>query len=363
MRPNPSTPATPDLLATAAALTDHGLLARIQTLATTERGATAELVAHLAVLETRPKAYRAEGHGSLFAYCTAALHLSEDAACSRIDAARLSRSYPLILDLLADGSVTLTAIRMLKQHLTQENHATVLGRAAHRRKEEIEALIAEIAPKPDVASTVRKLPTPSLLDSDSSVARGEASVALSTAAATPCHAHRSVVQALSPQRYRVQFTIGEESQDRLRRLRTLLCRDIPGGDAGAIFERALAVLLEKVEREKLGAPARQARDAREAGGRQTYETRIRSGTDFHSRHIPTQVRRQVWFRDRGQCAFVSRTGRRCGECRFLEFHHIHPYALNGPPTIANISLRCRGHNQYEGERVFGPRGPSNQEPA
>ena len=149
-----------NILATAAALSDGDLLARINTLARTEREATAELVAHLAVLEMRPNAHRAEGYGSLFAYCSGALHLSEDAACNRIDAARLSRSFPLILDLLADGSVTLTAIRMLKQHLTPENHQAVLARASGRTRREIDALVAELTPRPDAPPSVRKLPAP-----------------------------------------------------------------------------------------------------------------------------------------------------------------------------------------------------------
>ena len=44
-------------------------------------------------------------------------------------------------------------------------------------------------------------------------------------------------------------------------------------------------------------------------------------------------------------------------CRFIparQFHHIQPYAKRGPATLANISLRCRRHNQYEAELVFGP---------
>ena len=62
----------------------------------------------------------------------------------------------------------------------------------------------------------------------------------------------------------------------------------------------------------------------------------------------------MWARDRGQCAFVSRDGRRCGERVFLEYHHVTPYAREGPATIANIELRCRGHNVYEAEQIFGP---------
>ncbi|HEX7126283.1 MAG TPA: HNH endonuclease, partial [Thermodesulfobacteriota bacterium] len=77
-----------------------------------------------------------------------------------------------------------------------------------------------------------------------------------------------------------------------------------------------------------------------------------------SRHIPAAVRRAVWARDGGRCAFVSRTGRRCTERGFLEFHHVRPYAAGGAATVENIELRCRAHNGYEAERMFGPRGES-----
>src|SRR5439155_3269574 len=60
-----------------------------------------------------------------------------------------------------------------------------------------------------------------------------------------------------------------------------------------------------------------------------------------SRHIPAEVKRKVWIRDGGRCAFVSAGGRRCGERGFLEFHHVEPYAVGGEATVENISLRCR----------------------
>ena len=63
----------------------------------------------------------------------------------------------------------------------------------------------------------------------------------------------------------------------------------------------------------------------------------------------------MWRRDGGRCAFVSASGQRCTERTFLEIHHLQPYALKGPSTAGNLSLACRRHNQYEAERVFGPR--------
>jgi hypothetical protein len=149
-----------NLIALANELTDHDLLARIAALAAKERGTTVELLAHLAVLESRPSLYASTGYGSLFTYCTHVLHLSEDAACNRIQAARACRRFPVILDLLAAGAMSVTSVRLLCEHLTPENHEAVLARASGRSRREIEALVAELAPRRDARSSVRKLPAP-----------------------------------------------------------------------------------------------------------------------------------------------------------------------------------------------------------
>jgi 5-methylcytosine-specific restriction endonuclease McrA len=73
-----------------------------------------------------------------------------------------------------------------------------------------------------------------------------------------------------------------------------------------------------------------------------------------SRHVPAAVRRAVWTRDGGRCAFVSANGRRCTARGFIEFHHTAPYAAGGEATADNIELRCRAHNLYEGALDFGP---------
>jgi hypothetical protein len=327
-----------NILATAAALSDEGLLARLDVLAGKEREASVELVAHLAALDTRPRVYAALGYGSLFSYCTQALRLSEDAACNRIEAARVCRRFPAILDRLASGSMSLTSVRLVGRHLTAENHEAVLARAANRTRQEIDALVAELAPRPDVLASVRKLPV------------REAPPPTSTsppAASLPTP--RPIVKASAPQRYRVQFTIDQETHEKLRRVQALLRREIPNGDPGAIFDRALDLLLEKVEKEKLAATA-SPRPPRA----------IRPGTDrsdetaARSRHIPAEVKRVVWQRDRGRCAFVAPSGLRCTEATFLEFHHVQPFAKQGVASVANIALRCRRHNQYEAELIFGP---------
>jgi hypothetical protein len=274
----------------------------------------------------------------------------------------------VLLDLLASGEMTLTSVRLLGRYLTPENHQAVIERARRRTRTEIDALVAELDPRPDARSSVRRLPTctppPRVSQADAPVAMSASSDSAPTVAtpavATPPPAlvasPRPVVRVTAPQRYRVQFTIGEEAHEKLRRLQALLRREIPDGDPGKIFERAATLLLETVERTKLGA----TRTPRPVKARP-----IRPGTDqqieepaLPSRHIPNHVKRAVYLRDGGQCAFVAAAGKRCTERTFLQFHHVQAYAKRGPATVENISLRCRRHNQYEAELVFGPHGAS-----
>jgi 5-methylcytosine-specific restriction endonuclease McrA len=335
------------ILTTADTLSDQDLLTRLGVLAGNERDATVELVAHLAALVARPNAYAAEGYGSLFLYCTRALGFSEDAACNRIEAARACRRFPVILDLLATGALTLTSVRRLARHLTAENHEAVLEKAKRRSLREIDVLVAGIAPQPDVPTSVRKLPTPILAPTPIPAAV-PAPAPATVLTGAPVAMPRPVLRASAPERYRVQFTIGRETHDKIRRLQALLRREIPDGDAGAIFDRAVTLLLAKVEATKLGVTARPRR-----------RPPIRSATDETartsppSRDVPRAVQRAVSERDGRQCACVSRTGTRCAERSFLEFHHVQPYAKGGPATVDNIALRCRRHNQYEAELASG----------
>lgn len=343
-----------NILAAAAALTDHELLRRVEHLASHERETSAELIAHLAELDAR-RIYLAEGYGSLFAYCTGALQLSEDAAYSRILAARLARKFPVILELLVKGSLNLTTVRLLAAHLTPDNHREVLAEATGKGKRQIEALVARLSPEPDVPASVRKLPTPAQPPAapaeqpaavasppSEAVAQGTCSPLPLAVFAAP--ARRPIVAPVAPERYRMQFTVGRDTYDRLQRAQDLLCREIPDGDPGAIFDRALTLLLKEVERKKLAAT--------------TSRPHPGGGIASRSRHVPAAVRRAVWRRDVGRCAYVSRDGRRCTEHKYLEFHHVDPYSSGGKASFENISLRCRRHNVHEAELVFGRFGPS-----
>jgi hypothetical protein len=141
-----------------AILSHQELLAKVKTLASNERRATAQLIASLAELDAR-RLYLAEGCSSLFTYCTQVLQLSEHAAYGRIEAARASR-FLMILDLLDEGAITLTTVGLLAPHLTPENHLEVLADARHKSKRAVEEIVARLRPASDVPATIRRLPQP-----------------------------------------------------------------------------------------------------------------------------------------------------------------------------------------------------------
>src|SRR3990170_4330824 len=144
-------------LSSPADLSDQDLLARTMQLAREERQVTALLIAHLAEVDAR-RLYLAEGYSSLFTYCTEVLRLSEHAAYGRIEAARAARRFPVILETLTDGLVTLTTVGLLAPHLTAENHRDLLDQVRGKSKRAVEVMLAELAPEPPVPAVVRRLP-------------------------------------------------------------------------------------------------------------------------------------------------------------------------------------------------------------
>lgn len=228
------------------------------------------------------------------------LHLSEHAAYGRIEAARAVRRFPPILERLRDGSVHLTAICLLAPHLTAENHAALLDAARHRSKRDVEQLVARLRPQPDAVPLVRMLPAPKLASSPQPVDKPGAS-ATAPAAAPLLAPSRPRVIPLAPERYKVQVTVSKETHDKLRRAQDLLRHTIPSGDLALVIDRALTVLLQELEKAKAAVTER-PRTARLAPP--------------SSRHVPAAVRRAVWARDSGRCAFLGNAGR-CTETGFL----------------------------------------------
>jgi hypothetical protein len=338
----------------------------------------------------------------MFTYCVEVLHLSEPAAYKRIQAARAARRFPAILEMVARGELHLTAVKLLAPHLRRENLAELLAAARHRTKREIEGLVAERFPsaEPQTKPSMRRLPG-SALAADAPAAEplfarmgetaeeaamlppapavplfarvgetAEEAVTLPPAAAVPLFARvgetaeeavtlppapaeprrdapsRTPAPPTPPapvgepeERWRLQVTLGKVTHDKLLQAQALLRHQVPDGDVAAVLDRALGVLVKALLARKFAV--REARPRGRGDGR------------ARSRHVPSDVRRAVFARDGARCTFAAEDGRRCGETAFLELEHLRPWALGGTHDAANLTIRCRAHNQHAAEAWFG----------
>jgi hypothetical protein len=385
-------------------LTDAVLLRDLTHLIRQDRSTTADVLVHIAEVDAR-RLYVPAGHASMHAYCVDELRLSEGAAYKRIRAARAAREFPELLQAVAEGRLHLAAVCLLAPYLTRENVGELIAATTHRRKSEIETHLArqfplsgvpagrtgsEVAlraiPRPRRRSDEPRLDEPPMDDSLAPGTVGSEStndrvepadpgdlfpevptnepagqnvessdmsprtVASETAGQrdessklSPGTVDKPERAVASPERYLLKVILDKEMHDALRYAQALLSHVVPSGDVAQVLRRALDALIPQLEKRKFGAITRKR-------PRRT----VRPYPSTRTRHIPAHVRRAVWERDQGRCTFMGTTGHRCNAMTFLEFDHIKPHARGGRPTVEGTRLRCRAHNQYEAERVFGP---------
>ena len=327
-------------------ISDDDLLTRLSDLVGHSRRIEADLVAHIGEVDVR-RLYARESTPSMFVFCTQTLHLSESEAYLRIGVARAGRRHPVLMEMLRDGRLHLSAIAKiapLLDDLDEVGHAELLRRATHKSKREVEELIAELAPRPDVPESIRKVPVrPVSISAAVAVPQlrpdAVGDCAVTTGSREPVEARTSPgrVEPLAPERYKVTFTASAELRDKLDRLRALS----PGEDLADLIETAVTERLQRVEARRLG---KVQRPRKEVG-----DSDLTAG----SRHVPAAVKRVVVERDGERCTFVNAAGKRCCAREGLEFHHDRPFALGGGRGPENIRLLCRAHNVHLAEQTYG----------
>jgi 5-methylcytosine-specific restriction endonuclease McrA len=393
-------------------LPDDELVRQLAALLAGSRHTEADLVAHIGEVDAR-RLYAREATPSMFAYCLERLHLSEHEAYLRIAAGRASREHPVILVMLADGRLHLTAIALLAPHLTPENRDALLKRATHKTKREVEELLAELAPRHDVPPSIRKLPLGRRVNPNSATERADSAVALrpeqvdSSLLGGPdvseCYAETTAGVSASPlaagpaspppapgteprspvsapamepawtsaaragrSRPDLSLRWAAGHEDRRARVEPL------SPDRYRVQFTASAELRDKLERLKdlmrssvpdgdlaaiIEAAVTEKIERLEARrfGRTKSPRRDLSHVDTtpKTRHVPAAVRRAVQERDEGRCRYVDVEGRRC-TARLVQFHHRHPFGFGGDHSVDNVGLLCSAHNQQLARVDFGP---------
>ena len=324
-------------------LSSNELHARLGSLRAKEREGLVSFLHCLAEIERR-KVHAELGFPSIFAYLVERLGLSKCCAFRRSVGARLMARFPVVAELLAHGRLNLTSIVALRDVLDDENHTTVLERAAHMTEDEVKDLAAELTPPPPPPPAVTQtmlLPLVSLEPASCAPPPHSGNVAGTSPGTSPgasIEAPPTPPPPAPPGRpalHTLRLSVDSEFRADLARVRDALGHKLPGATTEQLLQACMRALLVAHERRKVGAKQPRAPKAERAG---------------NGRYIPAAVRRAVWDRDGSRCTYVAADGHRCCAKRRLEFDHIHPFALGGPSTVDNIRLRCATHNRMRAER-------------
>jgi 5-methylcytosine-specific restriction endonuclease McrA len=291
---------------------------------------TATTLALLAEVDER-KLYLPKGYSCMRDYCMRARYMSQARAEKRIRVARAGRVFPAIFPSIAEGKLGLSAVMLLVPRLKPENADELLAAAAHKTNEAIERFLAE------------RFPSPQLSLAASAIEAGEMEEAVAARPPVPSDAADSpmsmepVPVSATPNHSGWRYSYSAEREKKLRYLRSLLSHSRPGASVEQVLDLALACLQDKLERQKFGKCSRPGKR--------------RGSSD--PRYIPLEVKRAVFERDNGQCAFVGTGGTRCEAHELLEFDHQDAVGRGGRATVENIRLLCRAHNQYAAEQTYG----------
>ncbi len=358
-------------------LTNDELLARLNAHVGNGHVWQARLLEYLGEVEVR-RLDRENAYSSMWDFCIRKLGMSEGEAHRRIAVARVVRRFPRALALLERGEVHLSAVYALREHLRGENHEELLREAIGKSTQEVKAMIAARFPRPDVANCIEPVAPQVQL----AVVSPHASEEFRPSAAGSVGAEtRPKIEPLSATRYRVELTVSADVKAKLERIKDLMRHRNPAGDLEIVLDASLDLLLAKLERQRLGKVSRPNRlkraeppmgaaehagthapdrgaDAGKSAAADAMVTRAKQRGDdvmdtVRRRHIPREVRRQVFARDGEQCSYLDTQGNRCPARAFLELDHIHAKALGGADDAANLRVRCRAHNQHHAEQVFG----------
>ncbi|MEQ8280042.1 MAG: hypothetical protein RKU31_40570, partial [Deltaproteobacteria bacterium] len=209
------------------------------------------------------------------------------------------RDQPEHLGLLATGELHMTGVAKLSKFMNDDNAHSLVEQAKNKSKAEVEMLIAT--------------EFPGAKSSDDRV------------------------EAATPDTFAFHFDGSAEAKALLDRAKELAP---PATDIGEIFEAALALYVERLEKRKNGKTSRpRSKPAEDAPAGAAY--------------VPAATRRAVVERDGAQCTYVSPDGRRCSERSNLEFDHVGGRALGAKSVVGELRLLCRAHNLHAAREVLG----------
>lgn len=308
-------------------LSDLELHERTLLISRREKETTLSLLLHLHEVETR-RVFAARGYGSLWDYTVSALSYSESQASERISAMRLMFRVPEAKKAMESGTLGLTQAALTERHLRREEKEKkertskddvreLLAMVEGRSKRETERVLLKLQPK--------EIPEESL---------------------------RQVTETVSEAR----FPMTEELRKKMERFWQLKGHC----SISEVFETCIDSFLkandpeEKKGLKERDSPALPTKERSESTPLLPAKVTPNNALP-QSRYVPTQIKREVYGKSKGQCQYIDPiTHRQCESRYLLQHDHIEPFALGGNSQPANLRMLCGTHNRYLGRKMYDP---------
>jgi hypothetical protein len=348
-------------------LPSSALARRLADLCGEERNVLVDFLLHLEEFDRR-QAWAEAGYGSLWSYCMEVLHLREGAAWRRIEAMKLLRRFPFVEGALRDGRLCLTTLNQLGPVLGEDNVTELVARASFLSKADTERLVVSIRPRVAPRDGLRRIATIAPVTTRAAAAApsdlharavepapSEAPGPTFDLESVPAERPRHELRPVSEEAFSLRVTLDAACKAELDQLVALLSHRT-NGDLAAVLREAIRCAIAKHGRRKGAVEPERKRGkatAKATPGAGTAAEPSSTAPVLDPRAIPMEMRRAVWRRDGGRCAWTSPDGKRCGSTWKLELGHILPAAIGGAPAVDGLQVQCRRHNQLEAIRFFG----------
>jgi 5-methylcytosine-specific restriction endonuclease McrA len=324
----------------------------LQQLVRKEREILSEILLLVCEVDRR-KLYLDYAFPNLFSYMTQHLGYSAGSAQRRIDAARLSKVVPELVECLESGALNLAQVGLVQKAARQVFKVSHVKITGAQKQELLNHLVGR-----------------SFEESQVLVAQS-LNIEIQTAPKVQYQADESV-------RLEVSFT--KDQWAKMEEMRALLSHALPNGSWAEVFE----YLADKVIQQKMKGPKKAVRGdvvevksvqlnkfSEKAEFKDKARDKLRSPNNIikapsartlkeldhkgieNRAYIPVEISKQIFRRDQ-YCQYRdNKSGRKCASKWQLQIDHIKPVWAGGDNSLSNLQLLCAGHNQNKYKKQAG----------
>lgn len=271
--------------------------------------------------------YKQLGHTTLIAYATQALGLSPQVAYNMIGVAKKSEEVPALKEMVQSNLITLSNARVITPVLKPENQEVWLTAASTLSKRELEIEVAKANPKLAVKETAKPV--------------CEDRIELKLGVSEKLFKNLKRVQDLVSSQTRTAATLEDtlealvklylEKKDPLEKAKRSQAR----GEKKAAVKNHDSTSHASTNHEAATQPPF-APGQKKSPSKDQNDARAR---------IEAKLLHQVNLRDGQQCTHKDPYGKRYGERRWIDIHHVQPVYLGGKNTLDNLTTLCKAHHR------------------